>query len=204
MRQPTLTFAICLHGRLVVLAPFPYLFRSHISEALHLPLPLRSKRARTYSVGVHVPNAMFVFAFEGALLAFTYNGDRFVLLALLPRSQPRTSFSAAAFFQPHQRRVLRFPCDVWPLAWISVQKCHLFCLGRVTHVPRSFRRRASALLCFRLSQRFDNRCRTRCTQPRTRARCRRPRTTETGTCRQRSCRGASRAPASCQQLPQLQ
>jgi hypothetical protein len=33
---------------------------------------------------------MFVFAFEGALLAFIVNGDRFVLLALLPRRKPRT------------------------------------------------------------------------------------------------------------------
>lgn len=34
---------------------------------------------------------MFVFAFEGALLAFIVNGDRFVLFALLPRRKPRTS-----------------------------------------------------------------------------------------------------------------
>ena len=33
---------------------------------------------------------MFAFEFEGALLAFTYNGDIFVLLALLPRMKPRT------------------------------------------------------------------------------------------------------------------
>lgn len=33
---------------------------------------------------------MFVFAFEGELLAFIVNGDRFVLLALLPRRKPRT------------------------------------------------------------------------------------------------------------------
>ena len=36
---------------------------------------------------------MFVFAFEGALLAFIVNGDRFVLLALLPRRKPRTDGS---------------------------------------------------------------------------------------------------------------
>ena len=36
---------------------------------------------------------MFVFAFEGALLAFIVNGDRFVLLALLPRRKPRTDRS---------------------------------------------------------------------------------------------------------------
>jgi len=33
---------------------------------------------------------MFVFAFEGELLAFIVIGDRFVLLALLPRRKPRT------------------------------------------------------------------------------------------------------------------
>ena len=45
---------------------------------------------------------MFVFAFEGELLPFIVNGDRFVLLALLPRRKPRTPVSAAALFQPHQ------------------------------------------------------------------------------------------------------
>ena len=44
---------------------------------------------------------MFVFAFEGELLAFIVNGDRFVLFALLPRRKPRTPVSAAALFQPH-------------------------------------------------------------------------------------------------------
>ena len=38
-----------------------------------------------------MPKPMFVFAFEGALLAFIVNGDRFVLFALLPRRKPRTS-----------------------------------------------------------------------------------------------------------------
>ena len=37
-----------------------------------------------------LPKPMFVFAFEGELLAFIVNGDRFVLLALLPRLKPRT------------------------------------------------------------------------------------------------------------------
>jgi hypothetical protein len=50
---------------------------------------------------------MFEFAFEGELLAFIVNGDRFVLLALLPRRKPRTPVNAAAFLcsknsQPHQ------------------------------------------------------------------------------------------------------
>ena len=34
---------------------------------------------------------MFEFVFEGALLPLTYNGDMFVLLALLPRRKPRTA-----------------------------------------------------------------------------------------------------------------
>ena len=72
---------------------------------------------------LHVPKPMFVFAFEGALFALTYNGDRFVLFALLPRRKPRTSVSAAALSfqrtQPHQRRLLRFACAIWSLAWIS-------------------------------------------------------------------------------------
>ena len=47
-------------------------------------------------LALHVPNPMFVFAFEGVLFALTYNGDRFELFALLPRRKPRTSVSAAA------------------------------------------------------------------------------------------------------------
>ena len=69
---------------------------------------------------------MFVFAFEGELLAFIVNGDRFVLLALLPRRKPRTDGSVQPPYhsyqrtQPHHRWVLPFPCAVWPMAWISV------------------------------------------------------------------------------------
>ena len=44
---------------------------------------------------------MFEFAFEGELLPFIVNGDRFELFALLPRRKPRTPVSAAALFQPH-------------------------------------------------------------------------------------------------------
>ena len=36
-----------------------------------------------------VPKPMFEFVFEGELFAFIVNGDRFVLLALLPRRKPR-------------------------------------------------------------------------------------------------------------------
>ena len=83
---------------------------------------------------LHVPKPMFVFAFEGALFAFIVNGDRFVLFALLPRRKPRTSRDSAAALsfqrtQPHQRRLLRFACAIWSLAWISCvlwqwHRCH--------------------------------------------------------------------------------
>ena len=71
----------------------------YVSEALHLPLHAQVKAIEglyvsAYAVGfLHVPKPMFVFAFEGALLAFIVNGDRFVLLALLPRRKPRTDGS---------------------------------------------------------------------------------------------------------------
>ena len=45
------------------------------------------------TVAYQLPKPMFVFAFEGELLAFIVNGDRFVLLALLPRRKPRTDGS---------------------------------------------------------------------------------------------------------------
>ena len=57
---------------------------------------------------LQLPKPMFVFAFEGELLAFIVNGDRFVLLALLPRRKPRTDRASAAALsfcertQPHQ------------------------------------------------------------------------------------------------------
>ena len=64
---------------------------------------------------------MFEFAFESALLAFIVNGDRFELLALLPRRKPRTDRTV----QPPclnltSSRLLRFACPIWRLAWISV------------------------------------------------------------------------------------
>ena len=49
-----------------------------------------------YLYGALVPKPMFVFAFEGALLAFTVHGERFALFALLPRRNPRTERSIAA------------------------------------------------------------------------------------------------------------
>lgn len=82
-----------LHGRLVVLAPFHCVVPlSIVSEALHLPLWLQVTTARAYRFlsAYQLPKPMFVFAFEGELLAFIVNGDSFVLLALLPRRKPRT------------------------------------------------------------------------------------------------------------------
>lgn len=55
---------------------------------------------------LQLPKPMFVFAFEGELLAFIVSGERTLLLALLPRRKPRTDrASAAALFQPHQLAV---------------------------------------------------------------------------------------------------
>ena len=142
--QPTLSFAIHLHGRLVVLAPFPYLFGS-LRQPGSAPASSCSGQAIEVLLAciildgmlhfaLHVPKPMFVFEFEGALLAFIVNGDRFVLFALLPRRKPRTSRDSAAALsfqrtQPHQRRLLRFACAIWPLAWISCvlwqwHRCH--------------------------------------------------------------------------------
>jgi len=68
------------------------LFRSHVSEALHLPfwLQVTQPKGLIDTVCVQLPKPMFAFVFEGELLAFIVNGDRFVLLALLPRRKPRT------------------------------------------------------------------------------------------------------------------
>lgn len=85
-----------LRGRLVVLAPFPALFRSPVSARLCTCLFMlrSSNRGLMYFVtALQLPKPMFVFAFEGELLAFIVNGDRFVLLALLPRRKPRTDGS---------------------------------------------------------------------------------------------------------------
>ena len=96
----------------------------YVSEALHLPLhaqvqAIEGLYVSAYAVGfLHVPKPMFVFAFEGELLPFIVNGDRFVLLALLPRRKPRTDGSVQPPYhsfertQPHHRRVLPFPCAV--------------------------------------------------------------------------------------------
>ena len=69
---------------------------------------LRSKQSRAYRFlfAYQLPKPMFEFAFEGELLAFIVNGDRFELFALLPRRNPRTPVDAAAFLcsknsQPH-------------------------------------------------------------------------------------------------------
>ena len=102
-------------------------------------------------LALHVPKALFVFAFEGALLAFIVIGDRFVLLALLPRRKPRTDGSVQPPYhsyqrtQPHHRRVLPFPCASWPMAWISV-----YC-GSGTAAPRGAQPLRAARFRFRAS-----------------------------------------------------
>ena len=62
---------------------------------------------------------MFVFAFEGALLAFIVNGDRFVLFALLPRRKPRTSRQCSRLIVPKN--------STSPLAGTPIPVCRLTC-----------------------------------------------------------------------------
>lgn len=51
---------------------------------------------------------MFEFVFEGALLPLTYNGDRFVLFALLPRRKPRTTSVQPPYHSSCRHRVTAF------------------------------------------------------------------------------------------------
>ena len=73
-----------------------------------------------------LPKPMFEFVFEGELLAFIVNGDRFVLLALLPRRKPRTDrtvqlpYHSVKELNLTSSRLLRFAYPIWRLAWISV------------------------------------------------------------------------------------
>lgn len=61
---------------------------------------------------------MFEFVFEGELLPFIVNGDRFVLLALLPRKKPRTDRSVQLPYHSvielnlTSSRLLRFACPI--------------------------------------------------------------------------------------------
>ena len=117
-------------------------FALYVSEALHLPLLAQVGAMEglylfccvgnaTYfdCLALQLPNAMFVFVFEGALFALTYNGDRFVLFTLLPRRKPRTERCSClvvpwivALATQHtglnltSSRLLRFACpaDGWP------------------------------------------------------------------------------------------
>ena len=92
-----------LRGRLVVLAPFPALFRS-LRQRGSAPASSCSGQAieglyghqdgeTVLHTAFQLPKPMFEFVFEGELFAFIVNGDRFVLLALLPRRKPRTDRS---------------------------------------------------------------------------------------------------------------
>ena len=79
-----------------------------------------------FVTALQLPKPMFEFAFEGELLAFIVNGDRFVLLALLPRRKPRTDGSVQPPYHSVKElnltssRLLRFACPIWRLAWIFV------------------------------------------------------------------------------------
>lgn len=91
MWQPTLTFTIVARSAGGLSTFSCVVSLSSVSEALHLPLGCRSQPQGLIGVTValQLPKPRFVFAFDGALLPFTYNGDKFVLLALLPRMNPR-------------------------------------------------------------------------------------------------------------------
>ena len=67
-------------------------------DLLFFAFPTGVRRARYFRRLVTKP--MFEFEFEGELLPFIVNGDRFVLLALLPRRNPRTERDIAAAIFP--------------------------------------------------------------------------------------------------------
>ena len=99
----------------------------YVSEALHLPLMHRSMQVGDlyHSMAYHLPKAMYVIAYEGVLFALTYNGDRFVLFALLPRRKPRTSVQCSRLIIPYSKNSTSpvagttLPVHEWPPAWIS-------------------------------------------------------------------------------------
>ena len=126
MRQPTLTFAIHLHGRLVVLAPFPYLFRS-LRQRGSAPASLVSGQDREglYSFVLHnicrsrcscsrsrAHCSRSSSTGTGSCCSRCYRDGSYA---------PSVSAAALSFqrTQPHQRRLLRFACAIWSLAWIS-------------------------------------------------------------------------------------
>ena len=174
---------------------------------------------------------------------------RVVSVVTAPEATDRRISAAALSFliqrtQPHHRRVLRFPCALWSVAWISASTVshhistlcgqnavwglldkkevipiagddldfQIFCADRLAAVwvpslslggrgkPRSFRFRPSLRSGgFTFSTPlYDNRCRSRCSRPRTRARSTRTSTTGTGTSCKRCNRAGSHGPTSCQ------
>ena len=177
---------------------------------------------------------MFVFAFAGELFAFIVNGDRFVLLALLPRRKPRTDGSVQPPYHSLFKELnlttggyypSRVPFSRWhgflcivavaPLPYINPRQMRLgftkfLRMGRAD--ARRFRFRASfqsagaiASRSFRrslrsLSLRYDNRCRSRSSCPRSRARGPRSTSTGTGSRWQRCNRGESHEPTFYQHL----
>lgn len=76
---------------------------------------------------------MFVFAFEGELLAFTYNGDRFVLLALLPRRKPRTDGTVQP---PYHSKELNLTTGGYSDSRVPFDRWHGFlCIVAVAPLP---------------------------------------------------------------------
>ena len=123
MRQPTLTFAIHLHGRLVVLAPFPYLFGS-LRQPGSAPASLVSGQDRE---GLY----SFVLRFmcrsrcscsrsraHCSRSSSTETGSCCSRCYRDGSHAPAVSAAALSFqrTQPHQRRLLRFACAIWSLA----------------------------------------------------------------------------------------
>ena len=142
---------------------------------------------------------MFVFAFEGALLAFTVHGERFALFALLPRRNPRTERSiAAAVLGISSHQPAHAAATVASRGYRGVHRIFLLRCGVFHPIYRPlrgagrarslrFRFRLFALRAFTFRWRCARRCRSRCSCSRARARCRRAPHTEKGSQRTRRC-----------------
>lgn len=141
---------------------------------------------------------MFEFVFEGALFALTYNGDRFVLFALLPRRKPRPDVGTAAIFQPSPSAatIIRTHYLTDGMGFLYVYRgSDSTTFFRAAQVRRSASLSVTRCALFSLASR---RCRTRGASPRSRAQSTHRRKTETGTYWPRSRHGENRAPTSSQ------
>ena len=154
-----------------------------------------------------VTKPMFVFEFEGELLPFIVNGDRFELLALLPRRKPRTERSIAAAIFPSRGQPSPLAVTITSRVW---RKWHRIFVWGGRCPPLSFRLRWCGgvgrqppphLLAIsqrvRLPYRLEHRCRNRCSCTRTRASSCRPSQTETGTSSRRGRHAGSHGQNGC-------